>query len=432
MSGLDDSLENASIQLVDQSNVECWEFENIPGIHGLIDQTSHNYTRWLARNSNTYSTASRYTFKPDGIYKNTSEPNDARNPRFIWEYYDSTGFLFDSNNMPSGIDTSLYLKKLKVTFMVNVVKKDYVLARIPDQYDCVDGQCQRYFAGNLLIEKTTNGSETQYSAENTLNVLDFNGMPAGILEKVFVDLPINLDTIINKDSKTFKTHEVDGKLVSYTMDDCQYARACITLDQGEVLPTNSEEWENNYNPTFANEKPLHIPFSVQVIAPNATRNLVGDIYDRYYEVQSNINYVNIEMPPLDSSYYDDATFWMDKASTTKSIGVSKTENKWESLINANGVLNTHIPRTIREKIEELVDRQTRLDDGYFGVILSQLNTFFENILRELVHVFNPNEKQAIVDMCKFKYDMREVRFPVFRGYWNQEVRYPLASNITEI
>ena len=146
----------------------------------------------------------------DGIYKNTSDPNDERNPMFIWEYYDSTGFLFDSNNIPSGIDTSLYLKKLKVTFMVNVVKKDYVLARIPDQYDYMDGQCHRYFAGNVLVEKSTSSETTTYSVKNVLSLRDFNDMSAGILPRVFVDFPVNLEEIIDKNTNMFKLHEVDG------------------------------------------------------------------------------------------------------------------------------------------------------------------------------------------------------------------------------
>ena len=208
------------------------------------------------------------------------------------------------------------------------------------------------------------------------------------------------------------------------MSDYLYAKTCITLNRGTTIPVNSIEWENTYNPTFANEEPIHIPFKVQVIAPNATQELVGDIYDRYYEVQSKIRYKCKEMPDVSSSVYENTKFWMDKASTIKSIRSIITKDDWEGLVYDTSISpkteNTIIPETMREKVKELVERQIRVDDNYFEVILNQLKSFLDNILRELTYEFDDdNEKQAIVDICKFKYNVSGVVFPTFDGQqWN--------------
>lgn len=111
---------------------------------------------------------------------------------------------------------------------------------------------------------------------------------------------------------------------------------------------------------------------------------------------------------------DSKEVWIDKASMAASISAKDNVQDWKKLIykcNSSGNLteniDTVVPLRMRESVEKLISKTTFLDNSYFEVVLTQLQTFLDMIAGELHQEL---VSEDIANLCNFEYSMEGIKF----------------------
>lgn len=125
----------------------------------------------------------------------------------------------------------------------------------------------------------------------------------------------------------------------------------------------------------------------------------------------------MDFPEGDYPGKDDASgansVWIDKASISASISAKDNVQDWKKLIykcvdgNLTSNIDDAVPPRMRESVEKLISKTTFLDDSYFHVVLTQLQTFLDMIAGELHQGFVLSE---IANLCNFEYSMKGIKF----------------------
>lgn len=133
---------------------------------------------------------------------------------------------------------------------------------------------------------------------------------------------------------------------------------------------------NSGTSKVVNSPGRYCPCSLRVIAPDALATKAGDIYDRYYAHEQDINATGISLETSGTTW----TASYEKSTFLKSIRTLETSPyTYLKLIRASdsktAAYLTIIPVSMREGIEKLAEDQLHLDDVYFTGVLTQLKTF---------------------------------------------------------
>lgn len=125
----------------------------------------------------------------------------------------------------------------------------------------------------------------------------------------------------------------------------------------------------------------------------------------------------MDFPEGDYPGKDDASgansVWIDKASMAASISAKDNVDDWKKLIykcvddNLTSNIDDAVPPRMRESVEKLISKTTFLDDSYFHVVLTQLQTFLDMIAGELHQEFVLSD---IANLCNFEYSMKGIKF----------------------
>ena len=97
-----------------------------------------------------------------------------------------------------------------------------------------------------------------------------------------------------------------------------------------------------------------------------------------------------------------------------SISARDNVQDWKKLIykcdssgNLTGNIDTDVPPRMRESVEKLISKTTFLDNSYFEVVLTQLQTFLDMIAGELHQELVSGD---IANLCNFEYSMEGIKF----------------------
>lgn len=160
---------------------------------------------------------------------------------------------------------------------------------------------------------------------------------------------------------------------------------------------------------------LDYPVSLDVMPPGKLTDEDGDVYNRVFEVQT-----RVEALPTNMSDNLNMKVWIDKASMIASIEAVANLNQWKNLIYTSSdgtTIDSAVPPRMRESVLKLISKIVFLNDDYFKLGLTQLQTFLSMIGTELFYKFNVPE---IASLCNFKHLIRNIKFKNHsdeRDYW---------------
>ena len=148
---------------------------------------------------------------------------------------------------------------------------------------------------------------------------------------------------------------------------------------------------------------MYCPFELEVIPPNDSPTKENQIYDRYYMIGSSIT-VQHEGGMTDK--WLNAGCQVDKSRTLQSIHYKAQNTEYATqFTDAN---NKTVPDKFKEQILNLVNDSLRVDALYLESVIVQLKSLVSMIKTELETSI---DKQEILDICKFRYDVGTMTFP---------------------
>ena len=302
-----------------------------------------------------------------------------------WTYDSSSMDIDDEPEMGNdGEPTGDTIRTLSFRMKMRVKHKKFALKQDSDYID----------PSGLYVKCNPGGTvETQY----VLVMHDIHQNDVGSLDYGYVSLPSNLDDAADK---TYYSSIANGG----SIDDVPHRTIY------EYMWTHPAYFKlSNFE-----GKGLDCPVTLDVLPPGQMFKEDGDIYNRVYEVEMKVPASHVDMNVID------ADIWLDKASMAASIFAPITDFEWKKLIYNENVEDSAIPPRMRESVLKLVDKTCKLDNAYFGQVLTQLQVFLEMIRDELSLDLNEEE---IAGLCKFGYSISGVTFVNHsseKDNWNKE------------
>lgn len=257
-------------------------------------------------------------------------------------------------------------------FMVSMEKKSQYVVSKPDD-NIKEYLCN--YADYLVTQSDVYTAYTSISVNNANGYLSYG---YGLL-----GLPVNLKEIRERINSSSSNGE-------HPINDMIRKNVLVTFNPNVVLPGNNIELIGDG---------MYCPYTLKVLPFTEENNgLEGNVYDRFYEVEEKVDAFPIDITPANG-------IWVDLATTSKSIRLVETNDTYKELIFNDKVEDNCIPIDTRKKVKDLVFNLLKVDNSYFNNVLTQLKQFLLNIDTELKYNLTDEDKNGIVNLCNFKYDI---------------------------
>lgn len=272
---------------------------------------------------------------------------------------------------------------------------------------------------NLYVKCTAApGLNTQY----VVQVGDFGGNLVGVQDYGYIQIPLDVN-----DTADLEYYEqvLDQEAAERGIPREEYEK---TID--DVAHRTVEYYDWSYSAYFTltyspgnpipelGENGLDWPVSLDVLPAGKEQDDDGQIFNRVYEVQTKVYADHKTMDSLP----EDGNIWIDKASMMASIVAPSNVDDWKKLIYVDDDYDEAVPPRMREGIEKLVSKILFLDNDYFAVTLTQLETFLSMIRKELWAGLNASSMGEIAPLCNFAHSIRDVNFKNYanrKDAWDQ-------------
>ena len=249
-----------------------------------------------------------------------------------------------------------------------------------------------YITSNGVYVNCTGSSlSTQY----VVHCNDFLGNLVGTLDHLFVTIPTNIDD--DADKRYYESILKDGQ----SIDDVPHRKI------SDYVWSYAMRFGLSNSPLKLVGDGLDWPVSLDILPPGKLSDGDGDVFNRVYEVQTKVYANHMDMP---ATAIEGMKVWIDKASMAAFIEAIPNKTDWKKLIYSGTGYDEAVPSRMRDGIEKLISKTVFLDDTYFKLTLTQLQTFLGMIRDELWAGLDAQSRDEIARMCDFKYSLSDVTF----------------------
>ena len=163
---------------------------------------------------------------------------------------------------------------------------------------------------------------------------------------------------------------------------------------------------------------LNYPFSVVVLPPSSAWSSNGEIFNRYYEMQSGVfvETKKLTAENISQNMGDSVKIWMDDASALATICL-EDNGSWRGLAyvpSDYSLVDYSIPEKTVDEILKLVRQQTRIPTEIINLSFVQVQTFLKNVEMEIGQDL---DIQGIRDLCAVEYSVKTQISP-YGGDWD--------------